>query len=86
MDASNQQAFDLGWDYASFDISVPEDANKLFCDGYRAFCSGGTRKTGKSDKFVRKWLQIRYGALRRGKFFSTEVSPAVPGEDNAGVG
>jgi hypothetical protein len=75
MDSLDQQAFDLGWDYATFRLQVPEVANKLFCDGYRAFGSDPGKTTRKPDRYVRKWLQIRFGALARGKPFSPQVSP-----------
>jgi hypothetical protein len=58
MNEFDRQAYDLGWDYATFDLNVPENANRSFCDGYRAFRHGDNKKTQKPDKFVRKWLQI----------------------------
>jgi hypothetical protein len=75
MDGPDQKAFDLGWDFAVFGLNVPEDANKAFCDGYRAFRAGNTKTTHVPDRYVRKWLQIRYGAFRRGKRFARDVTP-----------
>jgi hypothetical protein len=75
MEALDQQAFDLGWDCAAFGVNVPEDANKLFCDGYRAFGSEKNKTPRVPDRYVRKWLQIRIGALRRGKHFASDVTP-----------
>ena len=75
MDELDRQAYDLGWDYATFGINVPDDASKSFCDGYRAFRHGENKTTRKPDKFVRKWLQIRFGALSRGKQFSLDITP-----------
>lgn len=75
MDVIGQQAFDLGWDYATFGVDVPESANKMFCDGYRAFAGDGKRRASRPDKFIRKWLQIRFGAFSRGKPFSLQVTP-----------
>ena len=75
MESLEQRSFDLGWDYATFGINVPEDADKLFCDGYRAFGSEHNKTTQKPTKYVRKWLQIRFGAWRRGKAISAEVTP-----------
>ncbi len=75
MNELDRQAYDLGWDYATFDLNVPEDANRSFCDGYRAFRHGDNKTTQKSDKFVRKWLQIRFGALCRNKQFSLDITP-----------
>ena len=75
MNEFDRQAYDLGWDYATFDLNVPENANRSFCDGYRAFRHGDNKKTQKPDKFVRKWLQIRFGALGRNKQFSLDITP-----------
>src|SRR6185503_5345339 len=75
MEALDQQAFDLGWDCAAFGVNVPEDANKLFCDGYRAFGSEKNKTPRVPDRYVRKWLHIRIGALRRGKYFASDVTP-----------
>src|SRR5215510_1865090 len=75
MDVLEQQAFDLGWDFAAFGSDVPEDANKLFCDGYRAFGSEKNKTSRTPDRYVHKWLQIRFGALRRGKPFAGDVTP-----------
>ena len=75
MEFSDQIAFDLGWDYAAFGRDVPEKANKFFCDGYRAFASRGNKTKQTPTRFVLKWLQIRFGALLRGKDFSPDVTP-----------
>lgn len=75
MDELDRQAYDLGWDYATFDRNVPDDASQSFCDGYRAFRHGKNKTMHMSDRFVRKWLQIRFGALSRGKQFSLDVTP-----------
>jgi hypothetical protein len=75
MDSLDQQSFDLGWDSAIFGVDVPQDANKTFCDGYRAFRSEKNKTSRVPDRYIRKWLQIRYGALRRGKQFASDVTP-----------
>lgn len=75
MDAREQLAFDLGWDYAIFGREVPETANKAFCDGYRAFRQGDKRSTRPADRYERKWLQIRFGAFSRNKEFAPDVTP-----------
>lgn len=58
-----------------FPAGVPPDANKAFCDGYRAFGSEKNKTSRAAGKYVRKWLQIRFGALRRGKHFAPDVTP-----------
>ena len=75
MDGVDRHSFDLGWDFATFRMEVPDQANRYFCDGYRAFLHGNNKTTHRPDKFIRKWLQIRLGALRRGKEFSLDVTP-----------
>jgi hypothetical protein len=75
VDIAEQQAFDLGWDYAAFGVDVPEKATKLFCDGYRAFASDRKRRPQRPDRYTRKWLQIRLNAFARDKLFSAEVTP-----------
>lgn len=75
MNLADQIAFDLGWDFAVFDRDVPAGANKAFCDGYRAHKKGHKRSTRSSNKYERKWLQIRYGAFSRKKVFSSDITP-----------
>ena len=75
MNTLERQAFDLGWDFATFGVSVPEAADLKFCDGYRAFRHGKNKTVQKPDKYIRKWLQIRFGALGRRKQFSLDVTP-----------
>lgn len=75
MNELERQAYDLGWDYATYSLAVPESADQAFCDGYRAFRHGDNKKCQKADRYTRKWLQIRFGALSRGKRFSPDISP-----------
>ncbi len=75
MNELDRQAYDLGWDYATFGICVPDDASMSFCDGYRAFSLGQNKTSHKPGKYARKWLQIRFGALSRGKQFSLDITP-----------
>jgi hypothetical protein len=75
MELLGQIAFDLGWDYATFGIDVPEKADKFFCDGYRAFSTIDNKTRHTPTKYTRKWLQVRFGALLRGKHFSLDVTP-----------
>ena len=75
MDELDRQAYDLGWDYATFGICVPDKADMSFCDGYRAFNLGQNKTTHRPTKFARKWLQIRFGALSRRKQFSLDITP-----------
>ncbi|HET6628619.1 MAG TPA: hypothetical protein VFG91_02470 [Woeseiaceae bacterium] len=75
MNELDRQAYDLGWDYATWRLDVPASAGRYFCDGYRAFQHGNSKKQQPADRYVRKWLQIRFGAWSRGKRFSPDISP-----------
>jgi len=78
MTGQDRVAWELGWDFALFSWPIPDDANKAFRDGYRAFQHGGKRPTKtKQSIYDRKWLQLRANAWRRGKYFDTDVTPAV---------
>lgn len=55
--------------------AIPDNAPKVFCDGYRAFKHGGNRSTKNPDVFARKWLQIRLGAYLRRKYFDPLITP-----------
>ena len=66
-------AFELGYDTAMYGQVVPDDATLLFCDGYRT----GRKQypyPQRSDRYILKWLQIRTGALRRGKRVDSAIT------------
>lgn len=75
MNEQDKVHYDLGWDFAMYRRTIPDEASKMFCDGYRAFGHGGRRTKKNADRFIKKWLQIRWGALRRGKPFDAAVTP-----------
>jgi hypothetical protein len=54
---------------------MPDNAPKVFCDGYQAFKHGGHRSTKDADTCTKKWLQIRLGAYRRAKHFDPLITP-----------
>jgi len=68
--------FNLGWDIAYYGLTCEvEDAaiRAGYIAGKERF-KGGTRR--EADRFIRKWLQLRINAWRRGRVFSDEVTPA----------
>jgi hypothetical protein len=68
--------FDLGWDIAYYGLPCDlEDAaiRAGYLAGKERFKSGARRE---ADRFIRKWLQLRTNAWRRGRVFSDEVTPA----------
>ncbi len=67
-------AFELGYDHAMFARPAPDDAPLQFADGYRT----GKRQyphPQRSNRFIRKWLQIRMNALRRDKRVDERITP-----------
>jgi hypothetical protein len=64
----------LGDDYAAYGVNTPAGSPDPLKEGYRA---GRERHIAphSNDRFVRKWLQIRYQALGRGRAVSDDVSP-----------
>ena len=65
--------FLIGEDYARYGRQLPEGAAKSIIAGYKA----GSREKGKwkTNRYVRKWLQLRLSAYSRGKLFSDEITP-----------
>jgi len=62
----------LGDDYAAHGLKLPEHPPEPLREGYRA----GLARVGRpraADRFVRKWLQLRYHALERGRAVSDGV-------------
>lgn len=65
--------FQIGEDYARYGRVLPEGADESVIAGYRA----GSRAKGKwkTDRYIRKWLQLRLNAYARGKLFSDDITP-----------
>jgi hypothetical protein len=78
MAGQDRVSWELGWDFAHFSWPIPDDADKDFCDGYRAFRHDRNRPIKKQQSiYDKKWLQLRMNAWRRGKPFNPEVTPKV---------
>jgi len=75
MKKSDKVHYDLGWDFALYRRGIPEEAASMFIDGHRAFRHGNQRATRKATLFEKKWLQIRWNALLRDKYFDPAVDP-----------
>jgi hypothetical protein len=76
---TDRTAFELGWDYAHYRLTPPPEALTAFASLRQGFEAGaqvfGTRSL-KATPHVRKWLQLRLSAWRRGKpFEGTQVTP-----------
>ncbi len=78
-DPINHSAFELGWDYAHYHLTPPADALAAYASLRQGFDAGASvfgQRTLKPTAHVRKWLQLRLGAWRRGKpFEGTQVTP-----------
>jgi hypothetical protein len=77
--AQDGTAFEIGWDFAHYRLTPPADALAPGHPVHQGWLAGaatfGTR-TLKPTPPVRKWLQLRLNAWRRGKVFeSTQVTP-----------
>jgi len=78
-DTTDRTAFELGWDYAHYRLTPPPEA---LADGHpvrQGWQAGGAvfgTRTLKPTLPVRKWLQLRFSAWRRGRVFEgTQVTP-----------
>ena len=79
-DRALDTGFELGWDYAHHGI-VPPAAHlhplSPVRQGWEAGRTTFGQRTLHSNRFVRKWLQLRLGAWPRGRAFEgTQVNPA----------
>ena len=72
-------AFEIGWDYAHYRLTPPPDAladGHPVQQGWRAGTATFGTRTLKPTPQVRKWLQLRLSAWRRGHAFEgTQVTP-----------
>jgi hypothetical protein len=79
MDGTDRTAFELGWDYAHYRLTPPPDAladKHPVRQGWQAGSAVFGNRTLKPTPQVRKWLQLRLGAWRRGRAFEgTQVTP-----------
>lgn len=65
---------ELGADFARLGMHVPEDSPTSVHEGFAAAAYSGFRPKAL-DRFQRKWLQLRMGALRRQRLVSPLVTP-----------
>jgi hypothetical protein len=77
--AADATAFEIGWDYAHHRLTPPPDAlqpGHPVHQGWQAGAATFGTRTLKPTPQVRKWLQLRLGAWRRGRpFEGTQVTP-----------
>ncbi|HET9977993.1 MAG TPA: hypothetical protein VFQ20_11180 [Burkholderiaceae bacterium] len=77
--ATDSTAFEIGWDYAHYRLTPPPDALAVghpVRPGWQAGSATFGTRTLKPTAHVRKWLQLRLNAWRRGKpFEGTQVTP-----------
>jgi hypothetical protein len=70
--ADPRTGFEIGWDHAHYAL-VPPAAHLLEGDpvrqGWQAGCMTFGTRTLKPGRHVRKWLQVRLGAWKRGRAF-----------------
>jgi hypothetical protein len=75
----DSMGFEVGWDYAHYRLTPPPDAladAHPVHQGWRAGAAAFGNRTLKPTPHVRKWLQLRLSAWRRGRVFEgTQVTP-----------
>jgi len=70
---NDRTGFQIGEDYAHYGRRLPADAAQSIIAGYQA---GSQEKSKwKTNRYIRKWLQLRLNAYSRGKLFSDEITP-----------
>ena len=77
-------AYNIGWDAALYGLPFYQDSTDEMGVGWHA----GREKypnPRKSNRFIRKWIQLRAGAYRRGKYFSESVTPNYLKMINMGI-
>ena len=67
--------FHIGWDYAHFNIYLPDTATEQMLLGFNQGKAHFGKKYKQSDIFDRKWLLLRLNASRRNRIFDDEVTP-----------
>ncbi len=76
---ADRTAFELGWDHAHYRLTPPPDAltdAHPVRQGWQAGTATFGTRTLKPTPAVRKWLQLRFSAWRRGRVFEgTQVTP-----------
>ncbi len=76
---TDRTAFELGWDYAHYRLTPPPEALTEGHPVRQGWQAGGAvfgSRTLKPTPPVRKWLQLRFSAWRRGRAFEgTQVTP-----------
>jgi hypothetical protein len=79
VDCTDRSAFELGWDYAHYRLTPPPEAladGHAVRQGWQAGSAVFGNRTLKPTPPVRKWLQLRFSAWRRGRVFEgTQVTP-----------
>jgi hypothetical protein len=68
-------AFTIGEDYAYYGLALPQDSRDGLLSGYQHGMSRFSGKRPVSNRFIRKWLQIRAGAWRRNRVVDLDVTP-----------
>jgi hypothetical protein len=75
-DVKQKTEFDLGWDYAMYGLKLPDLIHTVSRAGYELAKSKFDERLKKADRFVRKWLQLRLNAYKRGRLVNDDVNPS----------
>jgi hypothetical protein len=77
MENINEIGFNIGWDHAQYGVTLPENANTgIILDGYNAgLLKLNNTRPKPSNRYIKKWLQLRRNAFKRRRLFDEEVTP-----------
>ena len=65
--------FQIGEDFARYGRKLPDSASEPVITGFNA--SIPEKGSWKTNRYINKWLQLRFNAFSRGKLFSDEITP-----------
>lgn len=67
--------YELGWDFAAYAVGIPGDAPADMRGGWQD--ARARLRARPPSRAVRKWLNLRYGALRRHRMVDASVTPEL---------
>jgi hypothetical protein len=76
LEEKDKIGFDLGRDWAYYNQPVPDNADAAIYRGYESNTAHLSR-TKEIDRFIKKWLQLRYKAYLRNRPVSDNVTPKL---------
>lgn len=76
LEEKDKIGFDLGRDWAYYNQPIPDNADAAIYRGHKSNTAHLPR-TREIDRFIKKWLQLRYHAYLRNRSVSENVTPKL---------